>query len=139
MTPDKLKRNFDRCADWEERYMYLIELGERLLAFPTAKLDDGYLIAGCQSNVWLDLAINEEGQISIKASSDSSLVKGLLALVLIAYNEQKVSDVLSFDIKTWFTQLDLQSQLSPSRSQGLEAIVKHILNQAQTVQSQYES
>lgn len=139
MTPDKLKRNFDRCADWEERYMYLIELGERLLAFPTAKLDDGYLIAGCQSNVWLDLAINEEGQISIKASSDSSLVKGLLALVLIAYNEQKVSDVLSFDIKTWFTQLDLQSQLSPSRNQGLEAIVKHILNQAQTVQSQYES
>ncbi|MGB0899753.1 MAG: SufE family protein, partial [Psychrobium sp.] len=55
------------------------------------------------------------------------------------YNEQKVSDVLSFDIKTWFTRLDLQSQLSPSRSQGLEAIVKHILNQAQTVQSQYES
>lgn len=139
MTPDKLKRNFDRCADWEERYMYLIELGERLPAFPTAKLDDEYLIAGCQSNVWLDLAINEEGQISIKASSDSSLVKGLLALVLIAYNEQKVSDVLSFDIKTWFTQLDLQSQLSPSRNQGLEAIVKHILNQAQTVQSQYES
>ena len=139
MTPDKLKRNFDRCADWEERYMYLIELGERLLAFPTAKLDDGYLIAGCQSNVWLDLAINEEGQISIKASSDSSLVKGLLALVLIAYNEQKVSDVLSFDIKTWFTQLDLQSQLSPSRNQGLEAIVKYILNQAQTEQSQYES
>lgn len=139
MTPDKLKRNFDRCADWEERYMYLIELGERLPAFPTAKLDDGYLIAGCQSNVWLDLAINEEGQISIKASSDSSLVKGLLALVLIAYNEQKVSDVLSFDIKTWFTQLDLQSQLSPSRNQGLEAIVKYILNQAQTEQSQYES
>lgn len=139
MTPDKLKRNFDRCADWEERYMYLIELGERLPAFPTTKLDDEYLITGCQSNVWLDLAINEEGQISIKASSDSSLVKGLLALVLIAYNEQNVSDVLSFDIKTWFTQLDLQSQLSPSRSQGLEAIVKHILNQAQTVQSQYES
>ncbi|MBY7731194.1 cysteine desulfuration protein SufE [Vibrio splendidus] len=139
MTPDKLKRNFDRCADWEERYLYLIELGERLPAFPTTKLDDEYLIAGCQSNVWLDLAINEEGQISMKASSDSSLVKGLLALVLIAYNEQNVSDVLSFDIKTWFTQLDLQSQLSPSRSQGLEAIVKHILNQAQTVQSQYES
>ncbi|WP_192888916.1 cysteine desulfuration protein SufE [Vibrio bathopelagicus] len=139
MTPDKLKRNFDRCADWEERYLYLIELGERLPAFPTTQLDNDYLIAGCQSNVWLDLAINEEGQISIKASSDSSLVKGLLALVLIAYNEQKVSDVLSFDIKTWFTQLDLQSQLSPSRNQGLEAIVKHILNQAQTVQPQYES
>lgn len=139
MTPDKLKRNFDRCAYWEERYMYLIELGERLPAFPITKLDDEHLIAGCQSNVWLDLTIDLEGQMSIQATSDSSLVKGLIALVLIAYNEQKVSDVLSFDIKTWFTRLDLQSQLSPSRSQGLEAIVKHILNQAQTVQSQYES
>lgn len=138
MTPDKLKRNFDRCADWEERYVYLIELGERLKAFPTTKLDDEYLIAGCQSNVWLDLTVDQQGKMSIQATSDSSLVKGLLALVVIAYNNQTVGDILKFDIKAWLTQLDLQSQLSPSRSQGLEAIVKHILSHARIVQRQYK-
>ena len=71
--------------------------------------------------------------MSIQATSDSSLVKGLLALVLIAYNNQQPASVLEFDIKDWFRQLDLKSQLSASRSQGLEAIIKHIRCHARAV------
>lgn len=133
MSPEKLQKNFERCADWEERYLYLIELGDRLEPFPLEKMDKTHLIAGCQSNVWLDLSINQHNQMSIQATSDSALVKGLLALVLIAYNNQKTTSVLQFDIKDWFRQLDLNSQLSPSRNQGLEAIVKHILCHARAV------
>ncbi|ARP38544.1 SufE family protein [Vibrio syngnathi] len=133
MSPEKLQKNFERCADWEERYMYLIELGDRLEPFPVTKMNKTHLIAGCQSNVWLDLSISQQNKMSIQATSDSSLVKGLLALVLIAYNNQKPESILQFDIKGWFRQLDLKSQLSPSRSQGLEAIIKHILCHARAV------
>ncbi|MEZ8806103.1 SufE family protein [Vibrio atlanticus] len=133
MSPEKLQKNFERCADWEERYMYLIELGDRLEPFPVTKMNKTHLIAGCQSNVWLDLSISQQNKISIQATSDSSLVKGLLALVLIAYNNQQPASVLEFDIKDWFRQLDLKSQLSASRSQGLEAIIKHIRCHARAV------
>ena len=102
MSPEKLQKNFERCADWEERYMYLIELGDRLEPFPVKKMNKTHLIAGCQSNVWLDLSIGQQNKMSIQATSDSSLVKGLLALVLIAYNNQQPASVLEFDIKDWF-------------------------------------
>ncbi|MEF1172279.1 SufE family protein [Vibrio sinaloensis] len=61
MTPEKILRNFSRCADWEERYLYLIELGERLPAYPLDKQQDDYLVAGCQSQVWGDMQYSKQG------------------------------------------------------------------------------
>ncbi|MCG9582354.1 cysteine desulfuration protein SufE [Vibrio tubiashii] len=134
MTPEKVIRNFNRCVDWEERYLYLIELGERLEDYPTEKLDDDHLVAGCQSQVWLCSKLDEHGKIALKATSDSSIVKGVLSLVLVAYNNQSAEDVLSFDIHTWFEELALKSHLTPGRTQGLEAIVKSVRNLAYSYQ-----
>ncbi len=134
MTPEKVIRNFNRCVDWEERYLYLIELGERLEDYPTEKLDGDHLVAGCQSQVWVCSRLDEHGKIALKATSDSSIVKGVLSLVLVAYNNQSAEDVLSFDIHTWFEELDLKSHLTPGRTQGLEAIVKSVRNLAYSYQ-----
>ncbi|MDC5853065.1 cysteine desulfuration protein SufE [Vibrio europaeus] len=134
MTPEKVIRNFNRCVDWEERYLYLIELGERLEDYPTENLDDVHLVAGCQSQVWVCSKLDEHGKIALKATSDSSIVKGVLSLVLVAYNNQSAEDVLSFDIHTWFEELDLKSHLTPGRTQGLEAIVKSVRNLAYSYQ-----
>ncbi|MDC5806910.1 cysteine desulfuration protein SufE [Vibrio europaeus] len=134
MTPEKVIRNFNRCVDWEERYLYLIELGERLEDYPTENLDYVHLVAGCQSQVWVCSKLDEHGKIALKATSDSSIVKGVLSLVLVAYNNQSAEDVLSFDIHTWFEELDLKSHLTPGRTQGLEAIVKSVRNLAYSYQ-----
>ncbi|MDC5840444.1 cysteine desulfuration protein SufE [Vibrio europaeus] len=134
MTPEKVIRNFNRCVDWEERYLYLIELGERLEDYPTENLDDVHLVAGCQSQVWVCSKLDEHGKIALKATSDSSIVKGVLSLVLVAYNNQSAEEVLSLDIHTWFEELDLKSHLTPGRTQGLEAIVKSVRNLAYSYQ-----
>lgn len=130
VTPEKILKNFNRCADWEERYLYLIELGERLPLYPSDKQTDEYLISGCQSRVWVYIDCSEQGSINIKATSDSSIVKGLLSLITIAYDQQPLNHVLSFNIQAWFDSLELRSHLTPGRIQGLDAVIKWVLTQA---------
>ena len=125
MTPENLVKNFNRCADWEERYLYLIELGERLPQYPTSKQTDEYLVAGCQSKVWLDLTyLPESDKLNLAATSDAAIVKGLLALLSVAYNEMSPVEIVNFDMEAWFEQLQLKTHLTPTRAQGLEAVVK---------------
>ncbi|MDO6500451.1 SufE family protein [Photobacterium sanguinicancri] len=127
MTPEKIVGNFNRCCDWEERYLYLIELGERLPSYPDSKMTAKHLIKGCQSKVWLDLRYDSEsGVLNFLATSDAAIVRGLLALLRIAYHGKLPHEVLLFDIQAWFEALDLKSHLTPGRTQGLEAIVKQV-------------
>ncbi len=125
MTPEKVVKNFARCSDWEERYLYLIELGEQLPNFPQEQMTEQFLLPGCQSRVWL-VQRYQDDQLNIRATSDAALVKGLLKLVLIAYDGKSKNQVCDFDIEAWFKQLELSSHLSPSRTQGLEAMVRAI-------------
>lgn len=127
MTPEKIVRNFNRCSDWEQRYLYLIELGECLPSYPNSKMIAQHLIEGCQSKVWLDLGYDpESGKLTFLATSDAAIVKGLLALLRIAYHRKMPQEVLLFDTQTWFEELELRSHLTVGRTQGLEAIVKKI-------------
>ncbi|KHT47723.1 SufE family protein [Vibrio sinaloensis] len=126
MTPEKVLKNFSRCADWEERYLYLIELGERLPAYPLDKQQDDYLVTGCQSQVWVDIQCSKQGILTLRATSDSSIVKGLLSLISIAYDKQSVEHAKRFDVHAWFDSLELKSHLTPGRTQGLDAIIQHV-------------
>lgn len=126
MTPEQLVKNFQRCADWEQRYLYLIELGKKLPVLPIAEREDALRIRGCQSQVWLEQTIDEQGRYQFRADSDAAIVKGLLALVILVYQARTASEILAFDIRTWFTQLELQQHLTPTRVQGLFAIVNRI-------------
>ncbi len=111
--------------DWEERYKYIIDLGKQLPAMPDDKKTDVYLLRGCQSQVWIDHTISD-GKLIIEADSDAHIVKGLLGVVLAAYNGKTPSEARTFDIDGYFSEIDLIKHLSPTRGNGIRAMVQTI-------------
>jgi len=110
---------------WEDRYKYIIDLGRELPAMPSDLHTRDRLVHGCQSQVWIDTRM-EDGRLQLAVDSDAFIVKGLLGLVLAAYNNKAPADVLAFDIDAYFEQLDLLRHLSPTRGNGLRAMVQRI-------------
>jgi len=118
--------------DWESRYKYIIDLGKELPALPEAFHTEERLVRGCQSQVWIEPQIIE-GRMQLAVDSDAFIVKGLLGIVLAAYNNKSPAEILAFDIDNYFEQLDLLNHLSPTRGNGLRAMVKRILSIAENV------
>lgn len=125
--PDKarLLTNFTRCENREQQYLYMIELGTRLLPLSEQEHDDTHRVAGCQSQVWLVVESDTDGTLSIRGDSDAALVKGLIAVVVL-YSGLTPHQVAEFSPRPWFQKLSLDSYLTPSRTQGLEAIIRTI-------------
>ena len=109
--------------DWEERYKYIIDLGKQLPAMSDDKKNDTYLLRGCQSQVWIDSELNN-GVLTFEADSDAHIVRGLLGVVLAAYNHKTPADIIAFDIDDYFSKIDLVKHLSPTRGNGLRAMVQ---------------
>ncbi len=128
---DKLVKNFSRCPNWEEKYLYVIELGGQLAPLTDEYHQDKNLISGCQSQVWIVMQAGENGQLTFHGDSDAAIVKGLLAIVFSLYQGLTAQDVVSLDVRPFFTQLELSQHLTPSRSQGLEAMIRAIRANAQ--------
>jgi cysteine desulfuration protein SufE len=110
---------------WEDRYKYIIDLGRELPEMPPALHTEDRLVRGCQSQVWIDTRV-QDGRLQLMVDSDAFIVKGLLAVVLAAYNNKPPAEVLAFDIDAYFEQLDLLRHLSPTRGNGLRAMVQRI-------------
>lgn len=124
-APTVILEDMAFLEDWESRYQYLIDLGNGLPAMaPSLKTPDR-LVKGCQSQVWLDVKI-EQGRFRLLLDSDALIVKGLLALVLSAFNNQTAQSILDFDISNYFDRLDLYNHLSPTRGNGLKAVIAKI-------------
>lgn len=117
---------------WEDRYKYIIDLGKELPAMDDAKKDNEHLVRGCQSQVWIDASF-EDGRLWFETDSDAFIVKGLLGLVLAAYNGKTPGEILAFDIEAYFNDVDLLKHLSPTRGNGLRAMVKRIQASAKAV------
>jgi cysteine desulfuration protein SufE len=115
--------------NWEERYKYIIDLGKELPPMDSALRNDQYLVRGCQSQVWL---VDEwrDGKLFFQADSDAFIVKGLLGVVLAAFNGKTPGEILSVDIDAYFGRLDLLQHLSSTRGNGLKAMVKRIQERA---------
>jgi cysteine desulfuration protein SufE len=115
--------------NWEDRYKYIIELGKELPPLPESFRTEEYLVRGCQSQVWL---VDEwrDGKLYFQADSDAFIVKGLLGVVLAAFNGKTPGDILSFDVDGYFAKLDLLQHLSSTRGNGLKAMVKRIKDKA---------
>jgi cysteine desulfuration protein SufE len=111
--------------NWEERYKYIIDLGKELAPLDARFKIDDYLVRGCQSQVWL---VDEwrNGRLYFRADSDAFIVKGLLAVVLAAFNGKSPQEIINFDIDAYFVRLDLLHHLSSTRGNGLKAMVKRI-------------
>ncbi len=113
---------FSFFDNWEERYEHLIELGKSLKALPEEKKTEDKIIKGCQSTVWLDAEMQNE-EIVFETDSDAILPKGLAALLVRMYNHQKPVDILNSDAK-FIEEIGLQEFLSPTRANGLLAMIK---------------
>ncbi|GAB3313381.1 SufE family protein [Haliea atlantica] len=111
--------------DWEQRYQYIIELGRELPPLPDELRTADRLIRGCQSQVWLEARM-QDGRLQLDADSDAFIVKGLLGVVLAACNNRTPEEVLAFDMDDYFRQLDLLRHLTPTRGNGLRAMVSRI-------------
>ena len=115
---------FGLFDDWMDRYQYLIDLGRRLPEFPDALRTDEHRIRGCQSQVWF-VPEKRDGRLYFQAISDAAIVSGLIALLLRLYSGREPQDIL--DSPPDFVEaLELQSHLSPTRSNGLSSMLKAI-------------
>ncbi|KAA9001244.1 cysteine desulfuration protein SufE [Affinibrenneria salicis] len=124
--PQKLLRNFSRCHDWEEKYLYIIELGAMLPPLTDAQRQPEYLIAGCQSQVWIVLQPDAQGRVCFSGDSDAAIVKGLVAIVFSLYQGHGAQEIAAMDVRPFFQDLALGQHLTPSRTQGLEAMLRSI-------------
>lgn len=118
--------------NWEERYKYIIDLGKELPPMPEACRTEEFLVRGCQSQVWLVDELRE-GRLFFQADSDAFIVKGLLGVVLAAFNGKTPGEILEFDVDAYFGQLDLLQHLSSTRGNGLKAMVKRIKDKATAI------
>jgi cysteine desulfuration protein SufE len=110
---------------WEDKYRYIIDLGKTLPEFDASKRDDEHLVRGCQSQVWIDADL-ASGHLNLSVDSDAFIVKGLLAVVLAAYQGLTPKQALDFDVDAYFNRLELITHLSPTRGNGLRAMVSKI-------------
>ncbi|MDG0978852.1 MAG: SufE family protein [Halieaceae bacterium] len=119
---------------WEDKYRYIIDLGKTLPEFDANKRDDEHLVRGCQSQVWIDADL-QSGNLNLSVDSDAFIVKGLLAVVLAAYQGLTPKQALDFDVDGYFNRLELITHLSPTRGNGLRAMVSKIREIAVTALS----
>ena len=133
ISSDDIKDTLGFVDSWEERYKYIIDLGKDLPELPEEKRTDDRLVRGCQSQVWIDDAY-QDGKLWFAVDSDAFIVKGLLGVVLAAFNGRSPTAILAFDIDAYFDQLGLLKHLSPTRGNGLRAMVKKIKEIAGAIQ-----
>mgnify|MGYP001795118335 FL=1 len=125
ISSDDIVENLSFFDSWEDRYRYIIELGHELPALPQELRTEDRLVRGCQSQVWIDVT-EDDGRLQLSVDSDAFIVKGLLAVVLAAFNNKTPAAIQSFDIDYYFEALGLLKHLSPTRGNGLRAMVARI-------------
>ena len=123
-----IAEEFGFFSDWTERYQYLIDLGRKLPAFPDEVRNESNKVHGCQSQVWL-VASGNAGNVEFRAISDSSIVSGLIALLLRVYSGRSADEILKTEPR-FIEAIGLAKHLSPTRSNGLAAMLIKIKEHA---------
>ena len=125
VSVDEIVENFAFFDDWEDRYRFIIDLGRSLPNLPDALKTDANIVHGCQSKVWIAHEF-VEGRLRFRLDSDALIVRGLIAIVLAAFDDRTPKEILDYDIDGLFARLDLLRHLSPTRGNGLVALVRRI-------------
>ncbi|MCO4785454.1 Cysteine desulfuration protein SufE [Marinomonas gallaica] len=129
-TTEEIIDDISFFDDWEDKYKYIIDLGKSLPEFDDAWRTPERLVKGCQSNVWIQPGATQDpvkGEVlTFSVDSDAVIVRGLLGVVMAAYNERTPAEIIGFDIDKYFSELDLESHLSPTRGNGLRSIVGRV-------------
>ena len=125
ITPEDIVEALSFFDSWEDRYKYIIDLGKELPTLEDAHKTEANLVRGCQSQVWL-VSREQDGKRFFEVDSDALIVRGLLGVVLAAFNGKTAQQIREFDINAYFEELNLLKHLSPTRGNGLQAMVQRI-------------
>ncbi|MBA1142012.1 SufE family protein [Mesorhizobium neociceri] len=132
-TIQTIRDDFSLLDEWEDRYRYVIELGEALPPFPDAERNAVNKVPGCVSQVWLTTsrAPGADPVITFTGDSDAHIVRGLVAIMLALFSERTASQILQTDAEATLKSLGLDEHLSPQRANGLRSMVKRITRDAE--------
>jgi len=125
-TLEELTENFALFDDWEERYKYLIDLGKMLEAMPESLKTEETLVKGCTSRVWMICETDDNGIFNFTADSDAHIVRGLIAVLLCAYEGKTAEQIRAINIDEAFREIGLDKHLSPNRRNGFFAMVERV-------------
>jgi len=137
-TIDAIRDNFAFLDDWEDKYRYVIELGNDLAPYPEAARDDAHKVQGCVSQVWL-LSQRETGDdpiMTFVGDSDAHIVRGLVAIMLALFSGRPASRILAVDAEATLREFGLDEHLTPQRANGLRAMIRRIRAEAQSAVSE---
>lgn len=121
---DEIIEEFSGLSDWMDKYAYIIELGNAVEPLEEKYKTPDNLIDGCQSRVWV-VADERDGKLEFRADSDAIIVKGLISLLIRVYSGYTPQEILDADLY-FMKEIGLQEHLSPTRSNGLLAMIKQI-------------
>ncbi|MBR4381466.1 MAG: SufE family protein [Bacteroidaceae bacterium] len=122
---DEIIAEFSDYDDWMDKYQLLIDLGNEQEPLDEQYKNESNLIEGCQSRVWLQADLTDEGKIHFQAESDALIVKGIITLLIRVLDNQTPDDILNADLY-FIEQIGLREHLSPTRSNGLLAMMKQM-------------
>ncbi len=125
---EEIVDTFSLLDDWTDRYQYIIDLGKQLPPFPEEYKTEAYRLKGCQSQVWIRTDLVDDA-LQIRATSDSAIVAGLIALLLRVYSGRRPAEIIATP-PDFIRRIDLEAHLSPTRSNGLSAMVQQIRQMA---------
>ena len=122
---DDIIAEFSDYDDWMDKYQLLIDLGNEQKPLDEQYKNESNLIEGCQSRVWLQADLTEEGKVHFQAESDALIVKGIITLLIRVFDNQTPDDILQAD-PYFIERIGLREHLSPTRSNGLLAMMKQM-------------
>ena len=131
-----IEENLSFLDDWEDRYRYIIELGQALPPLAESEKSADNKVHGCVSQVWLVSAAGSDGMLptlTYRGESDAMIVRGLVAILIALYSGRSVDDIAATDAIAVFDRLGLREHLSTQRSNGLVAMVNRIRSEARAL------
>lgn len=126
MDIQELVDNFEILEDWEDRYKYLIDLGNKLPPMEESLKTDATKVRGCMSQVWMVPRWDEEGRLVLLADSDAQIVKGLIAVLMAIFAGRTREEIGRIDVEKTFGGLGLDQHLSPNRRNGFFSMVEAV-------------
>lgn len=132
MTLDDVVDTFELLGDWDQRYQYLVELGQKLPPLPEELRVEDNRVKGCMSQVWVSAYRDREtpDRIRYHGDCDTTIIKGVLTLLIQLVDRRRIEEVEALDVDQFFERLSLDDHLSPNRHVGVFAIVELMKRQA---------
>ena len=132
MTIDRLYKNFEILSDWQGRYRFIIEMGQKIPKLDPADMTEENRVHGCMSRVYMVVRITEDDppKITFVANSDAAIVNGLIAILQIVYGGKTIEEIRGININEIMARLGLTKHLSPIRRNGFYSMVERLSNLA---------